>query len=197
MRFSTALCFALVVTLAGQALDIMVHLNTGTVVHFNYVAEKTFVVGLALLLFSWWMGAGWKKGAAFVFIASSMFYVYYLFAVPTLDRAVFTLDEQIKWVFIHFLVIYAPYLMTLRILDRALLERIVWKNENRKFGILAGGGLLLGGLMLFPGLEFIVNNNLVIGRVYNDHVALGIAFLTIGIAAAAKLLDSWQRKTPR
>ncbi len=192
MFWKKAFAFALVVTLAGMALDIMIHLLTGVVVHFNYVIEKTFVVGLALFLFSWWIGADWKHGIGFVFIASSLFYVYYLLAVPTLDRAVFTLDEQIKWVFVHFVVIYLPYLTGLSILDKSLSARPVISNRNLLLVTILGSSLF--ALMSFPGVSFIVDNNLVIGRTYNDHIAISIVLLTLGIVACYRLLKS---KTPQ
>lgn len=194
MKPSKAFMFALVVTLAGLALDILVHLKTGTAVHFNYVSEKLIVVGFALFLLSWWVGADWQNGIGMVFIASSLFYVYYSFAVPTLDRAVFTLDEQIKWVFIHFVVIYLPYVLTLRLVDKSHLAIPEFRNPKKKFTILTLAGLGAFALMLLPGISFIVDNNLVIGRTYNDHVAIGILFLSVGIAALYKLILILRRK---
>lgn len=189
MTFTKALAFASVVTLAGMALDIMAHLLTGVTVHFNYVSEKTFIVGLALLFFTWWIGADRKNGALFVFLASALFYVYYFFAQPTLDRLVFTLDEQIKWVFFHFIFIYVPYLAALAFLDGGLIKTSEFQNPKKLFWWLAIGGTVISGLMLLPGIEFIFNNGLVIGRTYNDHVTIAITFLVIGVAAFYKLIN--------
>lgn len=118
MRFGRALSTAIVVTLAAQTLDILAHLATNVTIHIPYILAKTTVISATLLVFNWWVGMHWRHGIVSVFAATTIFYLYYVFTEPTLDRTVFTLDEQVVWIFIHFAAVYAPYLLTLTFLRK-------------------------------------------------------------------------------
>lgn len=176
--------FALLVTLGGQTLDIIAHLATGTVVHIPYVTAKTIVIASSLFLLTWWAGANWKHGIVMVLIATSLFYMYYRFAEPTLDRAVFTLDEQFKWIFIHWVVIYFPYLLGLGIADKAGLRPASYSKKLFFYAALIAGLLAVVFLL---GLDIMENSGITLGLRFNDRVLVGTLAAVVAVAAAYRL----------
>lgn len=113
MNVKNSLVFAVVVTLAGMTIDISAHLLTNTAVHFPYIATKFLVVAFTLLLFTLWIGADYKQGIVAVLLAVYLFYIYYRFTEPTLDRTVFTLDEHVIWTLFHWVAVYTSYALIL------------------------------------------------------------------------------------
>ncbi len=100
-RFLEVLLFAVFVTLFMNGLDMTYHLLTGWVVHLNYAAVKLTMIFVASLLVTWLLGVGRKQNVVTSISGPLAFYVYYLFANPTLDRAIFSLDEQFWFFFLH------------------------------------------------------------------------------------------------
>ena len=93
--------FSVAVTLAMNALDMTFHLSTGWVVHLNYVAVKLTVIFLSVWLITQFIGIGKEEGIVASIIGPLVFYLYYVYANPTLDRAVFKIDEQFWFFFLH------------------------------------------------------------------------------------------------
>ncbi len=184
MNWKKALIFALLVTLGGQTLDIIAHLAAGTIVHIPYVTAKTMVIASSLFLLTWWAGANWKHGIVMVLIASSLFYMYYLFAEPTLDRAVFTLDEQFKWVFIHWVAIYFPYLLGLGIADKAGLRPAPYSKKIFYYAAMISGVLAVVFLL---GLDFMEETRITLGLRFNDRVLVGTLAAVVAVAAGYRL----------
>lgn len=100
-RFVEVLLFAVFVTLFMNGLDMTYHLLTGWVVHLNYAAIKLTMIFVASFLVTWLLGVGRKQNVVASIAGPLAFYMYYLFANPTLDRAVFMLDEQFWFFFLH------------------------------------------------------------------------------------------------
>ncbi len=159
MSWKKVLAFAVVVTLASQTLDILVHLLTNVAVHFGYVATKMAVIGFTLFFFSYWVGINKKMGIISSLVAAVMFYIYYRFAEPTLDRTVFVLDEDTWFILIHFAVILIPYWLTLKYIFTEASTLGIEMEKNRLYTIIFFG-LLLGAAFTFPAAQYLTANNL-------------------------------------
>lgn len=186
MSFKKSFAFAFVVTLAAMALDMMYHMATDVAVHLPYVLVKTTVVGFTLTLASYWIGINWKDGVVWSFLSSALFNIYYVFAEPTLDRTVFTLDEAAIFIVIHFFCIIIPYLLVYKYLivlpvpGRKL-------SENTMYGIISIGALV-GALGLFIPKAILKANGLLFGLSYNDHVLVGTLAGLAALVAGYKLI---------
>jgi hypothetical protein len=101
--------FSLVVTIVMNGLDMMYHLNSGVAVHLNYVAVKIAVILLTVWMITEYVGKGTQEGIVASLIGPFMFYLYYVFAGPTLNRQEFTLDEQFWFIFLHVLCMLIAY----------------------------------------------------------------------------------------
>lgn len=95
------LLFSLAVTGVMNALDMTFHLSTGWAVHLNYVAVKFTVIFLSVWMITQFIGKGMEEGVVASIFGPFIFYVYYKFAGATLDRAVFKIDEQFWFFFLH------------------------------------------------------------------------------------------------
>lgn len=90
-------------------LDALYHLATETAVHINYVAVKFTVIFSTVFLVAYWVGKS-KTDGIFTSVAGPViFYVYYIFANPTLNRAVFKIDENFGYIFVHIAALLAAY----------------------------------------------------------------------------------------
>jgi len=116
MRVAKALAFAVVVALAAQAIDIFFHFILGVTVHLPYISVKSFVIAFTLFWFSYWTGVKWDRGLIATITAAILFYIYYRYTEPTLDRTIFKIDEDFGFVFIHMFAIYLPYFLTWKFL---------------------------------------------------------------------------------
>ncbi|MBI3027261.1 hypothetical protein HYY70_04035 [Candidatus Woesearchaeota archaeon] len=109
MKTYSNFLFSLAVTAVMNALDMIYHLATGWAVHLNYVAIKLTVIFLATFMITQFIGIGKEEGIAASIFGPLMFYVYYVFAGPTLNREIFRLDEQFWFIFLHILLMMIAY----------------------------------------------------------------------------------------
>lgn len=84
-----------------NALDMAYHLATNWAVHLNYVTIKLTVVFFSVWMISEFIGIGKKEGIVASILGPLVFYFYYLFANPTLNREIFRIDEQFWFFFLH------------------------------------------------------------------------------------------------
>lgn len=187
MDFKKALAFTVVVTLASQTIDVLVHLAGDIAVHIPYMAVKMTVIAFALFFYTYWIGISKKDGLISCMLASALFYVYYRFAEPTLDRTIFVLDEASVFIIIHWVAIVIPYLITSEyILPQPRYTGIALKSKT--LYATAGTGLALAVLLMIPTRQFLKANGLNFGFSYNDHVLAGTLALILAIIAMYKLL---------
>ena len=164
----------------------MIHLSTGVAVHLPYIAVKSTVIFWTLFWFSKWVGINVPRGSVASFMASFLFYTYYRFAEPTLDRTIFVLDEASVFMIVHFLCIIIPYLITLQWL---LPKNDLIPTDNKNLYWVMGIGSLVGLIFLVPDrLFFKANPSFLIGLTYNDHVLIGVSAFILVIAALYKNL---------
>lgn len=90
-------------------LDALYHLATETAVHINYVAVKFTVIFLVVFLVAYWVGKGIVDGVFTSIAGPVIFYVYYIFANPTLNRALFKIDENFGYIFVHIAALLTAY----------------------------------------------------------------------------------------
>ncbi|MBI2139741.1 hypothetical protein HYU14_02365 [Candidatus Woesearchaeota archaeon] len=90
-------------------LDMLYHLAGGTAVHLLYVLVKFFVIFLVTFLTAHFVGRSTREGWFTTISGPIIFYLYYRFANPTLNREVFVLDEQFWFVFAHIAMMVISY----------------------------------------------------------------------------------------
>jgi len=103
------LLFSLIVSLSLNAIDMFFHYLTNTAVHLGYVAVKLTIIFLSVYLIAQFININNKEGIITSIFGPFMFYLYYLFAYPTLDRTVFRLDEQFYFLFAHIIMMFVAY----------------------------------------------------------------------------------------
>ena len=108
-KFFSKLLFSVAVTIVMNALDMMYHLATGWAVHLNYVAVKLTVIFLTTWMIIQFIGIGKEEGIVASVFGPFIFYVYYEFATPTLNRAIFHIDDQFWFFFLHAALMLAAY----------------------------------------------------------------------------------------
>lgn len=101
--------FCVIVTLVLNAIDMSFHYAAGTAVHLNYVAVKLTIIFLSVYGISQFIGISTRDGIVASIFGPFMFWLYYFFAYPTLDREVFWLDEQFYFMFIHIAMMFVAY----------------------------------------------------------------------------------------
>src|SRR3989344_1889634 len=106
------LAFSLIVTLAMNGFDMLFHLLEDTAVHLGYVAVKFTVIFLTVFLIVHIMGRGKEQGIVTSITGPAIFYVYYRYASPTLDRTLFKLDENVTYLFLHAAFLGIAYYLT-------------------------------------------------------------------------------------
>ncbi len=110
-KFIDSLLFSFFVSISMVMLDALYHLATETTVHVNYVLVKITIIFLILFLTSFWIGKGKHEGIFACISGPIIFYIYYLFADPTLNRAVFKIDDSFGYIFLHIFVFAISYLI--------------------------------------------------------------------------------------
>lgn len=108
-KFFPNFLFSVVVAIVMNALDMVFHLSTGWAVHLNYVAIKLTVIFLTVWMITQFIGIGRQEGIVASIFGPFIFYVYYVFANATLNRAVFKIDEQFWFFFLHAALMLAAY----------------------------------------------------------------------------------------
>ncbi len=126
-----------------NAIDMIYHLATSWAVHLNYVAVKITIIFLSVYLITELVGKKKEQGIVVSILGPFMFYLYYLFANPTIDRAVFTLDEQFWFFFLHVGFMFIAYFM-------------LWYLIQKKQGMWNSLGTLLLSTMAFDLLFLMV-----------------------------------------
>jgi hypothetical protein len=111
-QFWTAVAFAIVITLGMNALDMLYHVATNTAVHLNYVAVKATVIFSMVFLVALIVGRGKMHGVVTSILGPVMFYIYYTVATPTLNRALFTIDEAVWYIVVHAIALGLMYWLT-------------------------------------------------------------------------------------
>lgn len=101
--------FSVIVTLVMNALDMSFHYGAGTAVHLNYVAIKLTIIFFSVYLISQSVGISTRDGIVASLFGPFMFWLYYVFAYPTLDREVYWIDEQFYFMFIHITMMFVAY----------------------------------------------------------------------------------------
>ncbi len=101
--------FSLIVALSLNAIDMFFHYLTNTTVHLGYVSVKLTIIFLSVYLIAQFIGINKKEGIITSIFGPFMFYLYYLFAYPTLNRAIFRIDDQFYFMFAHMIMMLVSY----------------------------------------------------------------------------------------
>ena len=160
-------------------LDAIYHLATNTAVHINYMTVKFTLILLILFLTTFWVGKGFNHGLFSIILGPIIFYIYYIFADPTLNREIFKLDESFGYIFLHILVFAISYYVFYQITSN--------KNISKKIKI-AGTALILS--LTIVGLDsayellktqLITNNEELVVKALNFDTTLYFIFSLITI----------------
>ena len=108
-KFSDSALFSLFISLSMVMLDGIYHLATETVVHINYMGVKFTLIFLTLFLVIYWIGKGLNAGILACITGPIIFYIYYIFADPTINREFFKIDETFGYIFLHIAVFVISY----------------------------------------------------------------------------------------
>lgn len=146
--------FSILVTVVMNGLDIAYHLATSWAVHLNYVAIKLTVIFLTTFLITHFIGKGKEQGIVSSLFGPLMFYLYYVFAGPTLNRAIFKLDEQFWFIFLHLFFMLAAYFSVINFVKsrKDWLKKISFLVLSI-FGAAAFDALFLMARFKFLGLD--------------------------------------------
>lgn len=183
-------------TIVMNALDMVFHLLEGTAVHLNYVAVKLTVIFATVFLMSWWVGLGRAEGIFVSIFGPFIFYVYYKFASSTLNRALFRIDEQFWYVFIHVLLLAVAYWTTYRFL---------LKQKYKGWVQALGRGFLIAFTMVALDFVYLMarvavatgRNEEAVARTLNLGYALGLLMFLFALATAVYGLmkrQEWSRR---
>ncbi len=107
--------FSILITLVMNGLDIAYHLATDWAVHLNYVAIKLTLIFLTVFLIAQFIGKGKEEGIVTSISGPFIFYIYYLFANPTINRELFRVDEQFWFFFMHSFFMLIAYFSALKL----------------------------------------------------------------------------------
>lgn len=136
------LLFTGIVTLIMNGMDFTYHLTTDTSIHLKYVLVKFFIIATTIALTSRLVGYGLREGIFVSIAGPGMFYLYYVFAYPTIPREVFKIDENVGYILVHALALWIAYYLTYRVvmqrdgldIDSRLAARI-WASILGVFGL--------------------------------------------------------------
>ena len=101
-------------------LDALYHLATETAVHINYAAVKFIVIFLVVFLVANWVGKSKTDGIFTSISGPVIFYFYYIFANSTLNRAIFKIDENFGYIFVHIIALLISYFVVYNILVKKM-----------------------------------------------------------------------------
>ncbi len=108
-KVSESIIFSFFISLVMVVLDAIYHLATETAVHINYVAVKFTIIFLVVFLVAYFIGKS-KTDWIFTSLAGPViFYAYYVFANPTLNRELFRIDENFGYIFVHIAALLIAY----------------------------------------------------------------------------------------
>jgi len=180
--------FSFIVALLMNLLDIIFHYLTNTAVHLGYVAVKLTIIFLSVYLIARFIGINNKEGIITSIFGPFMFYLYYLFAYPTLDRNIFRVDDQFYFFFAHFIMLLITYFSVYYLFKKH--KNISFNNPNK-----ISDNLFVGIVALIFGsiFHFIPNNtlrayNLTLGLEHNSHVIMGSILLIISFVCFYRIV---------
>ena len=108
-KLAESLIFSFFVALSMVMLDALYHLATETAVHINYAAVKFTIIYFVVFLVCYWVGKSNTEGIFTSVSGPVIFYVYYIFANPTLNRELFKIDENFGYIFVHITALLIAY----------------------------------------------------------------------------------------
>ena len=108
-RLAETILFSFFVSLSMVVLDAFYHLATETAVHILYVAVKFTIIFILVFLVAYWVGKGAVDGLFTSIAGPVIFYIYYIFANPTLNRQIFKIDENFGYIFVHIAALLISY----------------------------------------------------------------------------------------
>jgi|SRR3989338_4898843 len=114
-KLSESIIFSFFISLVMVVLDAIYHLATETAVHINYVAVKFTIIFLVVFLVAYWVGKSPTEGIFTSIAGPVIFYAYYIFANPTLNRELFKIDENFGYIFVHIAALLIAYFLIYRI----------------------------------------------------------------------------------
>ena len=114
-KLSESFVFSFFVALSMVMLDALYHLATETAVHINYAAVKFTVIYLVVFLVCYWVGKSKTEGIFTSISGPVIFYVYYIFANPTLNREIFRIDDNFFYIFVHIAALLIAYFVFYKI----------------------------------------------------------------------------------
>ena len=85
-KLAENLLFSFLVSLPMVVLDGLYHLASETTVHLNYIIVKLLIIFLTVFFIAHWVGKSPREGLFSSIAGPGLFYIYYLFAYPTLNR---------------------------------------------------------------------------------------------------------------
>lgn len=195
MTKKQALALAVLVALASQCIDAIIHLSMDIALHIPYMAVKMAAIGFAFFWYYYWIGRGAVNNAINGMVASSIFYLYYSFAEATLDRTIFVLDEASIFIFIHWLAIIIPMALVDYLLPNTPpLPKFLPSNKTdydsliKYFQNVIIGGVVVGALFMFPTKAYLKANGLLLGLTHNDHVMIGTFAFIMATVAFIKII---------
>jgi len=123
-NFIKVFLFSLIVALSMNALDMFFHYATNTAVHISYVAVKLTIIFLSIFLISQFIGISKRDGIVGSIFGPFIFWLYYIYAYPTLDRNIFRLDEQFYYLFPHVAMMFIAYFSLYWFITKESLKRL-------------------------------------------------------------------------
>ena len=188
-RIFRTFIFSFFASLIAVAIDAFYHLATETTVHINYVAVKFVIIFAAVFLVAYWSG---KRIVDIIFASISgpvIFYVYYIFAYPTLDRSIFKIDENFGYIFVHIFAMLISYFIVFKILNKKYLGKNSIKIQKTKFALLFVIFGIIGSIYTFIPYKTINDVfSIGLGLRHNTHVLIGAIALIVAIASLYKVI---------
>ena len=132
-KLTDSLIFSFIVALPMVMLDVVYHLATATAVHINYVAVKFTIIYLTLFLTTYWVGKGLNEGIFATIAGPLLFYIYYVFADPTINRDVFKIDDSFGYIFLHIAVFAVSYAVVHNFVVRGADKNHHWFAVGKAF----------------------------------------------------------------
>ncbi|MBI4154553.1 hypothetical protein HY498_00505 [Candidatus Woesearchaeota archaeon] len=145
-NFVKVFLFSLIVALSMNALDMFFHYSTNTAVHIGYVTVKLTIIFLSIFLISQFISISNRDGIVVSIFGPFIFWLYYIYAYPTLDRAVFRLDEQFYFIFPHIVMMFVAYF--------SLYWFIIKENFKKIYFLISSTLTLLALNLLYFMLKF-------------------------------------------
>ncbi len=129
-RFVSVLLFSIVITILMNSLDMLFHLFEGTTVHLDYVAIKIALIFASIFLTSLLVGLGKSEGIFASILGPVVFFLYYRYTFPTLNRQLFRIDDQLWYVIPHVIFFMLSYWLVFDFIKNKKYNKII-QNVGR------------------------------------------------------------------